>query len=81
VNIIDDHCPDRFGAMRLIQKIVSQGTGCDLRNLLVLSGRSAINAGCAINLFGRQQFGLYDGDSFVLANIKPDQGDANEARR
>jgi hypothetical protein len=39
MNIVDDHCADRFAPMRLFQEIVSQGAGCDLRNMLVLPYR------------------------------------------
>ena len=35
VNVINDHSPDRFPAMGLLQQVVCQGGGRDFRNVFV----------------------------------------------
>lgn len=37
VNVVNDHSPDGFAAMGLLQQIVCQGGGRDFRNVLVLA--------------------------------------------
>jgi hypothetical protein len=37
LNIVNDHCPDRFTAARLLEEIVSQRTSGNLWDVLVLS--------------------------------------------
>jgi hypothetical protein len=37
VNVVNDHSPDRFPAMGLLQQVVCQGGGRDFRNVLVLA--------------------------------------------
>jgi hypothetical protein len=37
VNVVNDHSPDGFPAMGLLQQVVCQGGGRDFRNMLVLA--------------------------------------------
>ena len=37
VNVVNDHGPDGFAAMGLLQQIVCQGGGRDFRNVFVLA--------------------------------------------
>jgi hypothetical protein len=37
VNVVNDHSPDRFPTMGLLQQVVCQGGGRDFRNVLVLA--------------------------------------------
>jgi hypothetical protein len=37
LNIVDNHSSDFSATIRLFQEIISQGAGCDLRNVLMLT--------------------------------------------